>query len=89
MRSAYCRQEVHVTVLALVLGAAILLTLMVVHSYSGRDATPHKRRARAAHGTDGGDAAWAFSGSDGGASDCGAGDAGGGCGDGGGGGGGD
>jgi len=77
------------TVLALVFGAAILLTLMLVASYSGREATPHRRRARPANGGDTADTSWMFVGGDGGSSDCGAGDGGGGCGDGGGGGGGD
>jgi hypothetical protein len=76
-----------VTVLALVFGAAILLTWMLVHSYSGREA-PTRRRARPADGAVGGDAGWMFAGSDGSASDCSSGDAGGSCGDGGGGGGG-
>ena len=76
------------TVLVLVFGAAILLTWMLVDSYSGREA-PTRRRARPAHGARRGDGGWMFSGSDGSASDCSAGDAGGSCGDGGGGGGGD
>ena len=84
------------TVLAIVLVAGILLTWMLVHSYSGRDATPFKRQARRARTGDGGDVSWMYfgGGSDGGgASDCGGSDGGGsdggGCGgDGGGGGGG-
>ena len=83
------------TVLAIVLDAGILLTWMLVHSYSGRDATPFKRQARRARTGDGGDVSWMYfgSGSDSGASDCGGSDGGGsdggGCGgDGGGGGGG-
>ena len=81
------------TVLALVFGAAILLTWMLVHSYSGREA-PTRRRAQpeggAGHGDAGHvDAGWMFGGSDASASDCSAGDGGGSCGDGGGGGGGD
>ena len=76
------------TVLVLVFGAAILLlTLMVVHSYSGRDTPRPMRRARAGH-RNGADSPWMFVGSDASASDCSPGDAGGGC-DGGGGGGGD
>ena len=75
------------TVLVLV-SAAIVLTVMLVRSYSGETAPP-KRRARAAHAADAGNGSWMFVGGDGGASDCGAGDAGGSCGDGGGGGGGD
>ena len=77
------------TVLLLVFGAAILLTLMVVHSYSreGAHAVRTGRPARRAYGSD---TWWMFSGdggaSDGGAGDCGAADGGGGCGDGGGGG---
>ena len=78
-------------VLALVFGAAILLTLLVVFSYSPEGAHtvytgPRKRSTRA----DGSDAGWIFGGTDGGtdggAGDCGAADAGGSCGDGGGGG---
>ena len=75
------------TVLALVFGAAILLTLMLVSSYSGRDARP-ARRTRSPHSSDGGNVAWMSNGSDSSAGDCGGGDGGGGCGDGGGGGGG-
>ena len=77
------------TVVVLVLGAAILLTLMLVGSYSGRDGRP-VRRTRPAQDSHGGDG-WMFmsSGSDGGSSDCGASDGGGCGGDGGGGGGGD
>jgi hypothetical protein len=86
MGTAYYRQEVHMTVLALVFGAAILLTWMLVHSYSGRAGSPARRRAQPAHSGDRGDAGWMFFGSDVSASDCSAGDAGGGCGDGGGGG---
>ena len=71
------------TVFALVFGAAILLTWMLVHSYSGREGAPIRRRGQAAANGDSG--GWMFVGSDGGASDCSAGDAGGGC-DGGGGG---
>ena len=70
------------TVLTLVFGAAILLTLMLVHSYSREGA--HTVRTRRARRVDGGGAGWMFSG-DGSAGDCSAGDAGGGCGDGGGG----
>ena len=77
------------TVLALVFGAAILLTLMLVHSYSGREASPPRRRARPARSAGHGDAGWMFAGSDSSVSDCSPGDAGGSCGDGGGGGGGD
>ena len=73
------------TVLVLVFGAAILLTLMLVHSYSGRAGSPARRQARRGHDC-GGDTAWMFGG-DGSGSDCSAGDGGGGCGDGGGGGG--
>jgi len=71
------------TVLALVVGAAILLTLMLVHSYS-REGAHTVRTARPARRADGSDVSWMFF-SDGGGSDCSAGDAGGGCGDGGGG----
>jgi hypothetical protein len=80
---------VHVTVLLLVFGAAILLTLMVVHSYSreGAHTVRTGTQARRAYAND---AVWMFSGDggagDGGADGCGAGDGGGGCGDGGGGG---
>jgi len=74
------------TVLALVVGAAILLTWMLVHSYSGREGAPVRRRRQAPDSGNNGDTVWMFAGSDGGSSDCSAGDAGGGCGDGGGGG---
>ena len=75
------------TVLALVFGAAILLTWMVVHSYSSREGAPLRRHRQPASTADSG--GWMFLGSDGGSSDCSAGDAGGGCDGGGGGGGGD
>ena len=78
------------TVLALVFGAVILLTLMLAHSYSRAGANTVRTGRRASH-ADGSDMTWMFvgdgGGSDGGAGDCGAGDGGGGCGDGGGGGG--
>lgn len=76
------------TVLALVFGAAILLTVMLVHSYSGREGSPtgRRRRPRPAQAGNHGDAGLMLSSSDGSASDCSAGDAGGSCGDGGGGG---
>ena len=75
------------TVLALVLAAAILLTVMVVHSYSREGAHTVRLRRPSRRAADTG-AGWMFVGSDGGGSDCSAGDAGGSCGDGGGGGGG-
>ena len=74
------------TILALVVGAAILLTLMLVHSYSGETA-PSRRRTRRADSGDSSGSGWMYTAGDSGASDCGAGDGGGGCGDGGGGGG--
>ena len=74
------------TDLALVFGAAILLTWMLVHARARRESSPTRRRAQPAHGADSGDVGWMFSGSDASASDCSAGDAGGSCGDGGGGG---
>jgi hypothetical protein len=76
---------VHVTVLALVFGAAILLTWMLVHSYSRREVSPVRRRAQRANAGNRDDAFWMFSGGDSDASDCSGSDAGG-CGDGGGGG---
>ena len=72
------------TALALVFGAAILLTWMLVQSYSGRRGSPARRRAHAAHGPGCSDTGWMFSGTD--TSGCSPGDGGGGCGDGGGGG---
>ena len=74
------------TVLLLIFGAAILLTLVLVHSYSG-ESVPTRPRTRRADRTDAGGAGWMFAGGDASAGDCSAGDAGGGCGDGGGGGG--
>ena len=74
------------TVLALVFGAAILLTWMLVHSYSGRAGSPVRRRAQPADAGNPGDTTWLFSSSSGTSSDCSAADSGGGCGDGGGGG---
>ena len=59
------------TVLALVVGAAILLTWILVHSYAGGD-DRGTRPMHAAQSSDGGDA-WMFSASDGG-SDASAGD---------------
>jgi hypothetical protein len=78
-------------VFAMVFGAVILLTWMVVHSYRRPEAHLIRRRARPAHGGRHDDAGWVFSSSDGSAShgsgsDCGAADAGGSCGDAGGGG---
>jgi hypothetical protein len=70
------------TAVALVVGAAILLTWMLVDSY-WREGSYTRRRSRPAG--DGGDGAWMFMGGDGGSSDCGAGDGGGCGGDGGGG----
>jgi hypothetical protein len=76
------------TVLALVVGAAILLTWLLVHSYFDGDRRG-TRPMRAAQPSDGGDA-WLFSASDGGGDtsggDCSGGDGGGCGGDGGGGG---
>jgi hypothetical protein len=63
------------TVLALVFGAAILLTWMLVHSYSRRQDFPTRRRAHPAHADCGG-GWWIYGGSDGSAGDCTAGDAG-------------
>ena len=71
------------TILALVVGAAILLTLVLVHSYSGETA-PSRRRMRRADSDDGGGSGWMYTPGDSGAGDCSA-DDGGGCGDGGGG----
>lgn len=72
------------TVLLLVVGAGILLTLMLVHSYSGRAGSPARGRGHSARTGDGGEGGWMFSGGGADATDCSAGDAGGGCGDGGG-----
>lgn len=65
------------TFLVLVVGAGVLLTWMLVHSYSGRAGSPIRRRGHSAHTGDGGEAGWMVSGSGADASDCSAGDAGG------------
>lgn len=73
--------------LALVVGAAILLTLVVLHSYT-RQGADRVRVGRRATQPGGSDAGWVYADA-GSAGDCSAGDGGGGCADGGGGGGGD
>jgi hypothetical protein len=72
----------------LVVGAAFLLTWMVVQSYTRSAGSPTRRRAGRGRGGHRSDSGWVFAGGNGGVSDCSPGDAGGGC-DGGGGGGGD
>ena len=73
--------------LALVVGAAILLTLLVLQSYS-RQGADRVRVGRRTTKTGGRDAGWVYADA-GSAGDCSAGGGGGGCADGGGGGGGD
>ena len=63
------------TVVALIVGAAILLTVMLAHAWS-REGASTKRRTHP-HGGDRGDGSWMFFGGDGGGGDCGAGDGGG------------
>ena len=75
------------TILALVVGAAVLLTLVLVHSYSG-ETEPSRRRTRRADSDDSGGSGWMYTPGEADASDCSSGDAGGDCGGGDGGGGG-